>query len=1076
MSISTMKYTEPPRSLWPSMGAACFPRICVAFFSLFATGVVAEARDTHTVRGQGVAITVTCTESSVTLTDIEGATNGGQWVHFVQNGSSPLLSYSVNAPGPPYYQSNLSNVTCSKSGETVTISANSPEGLLSFSITLSPDGRNPVVIVSTMVEFVGATPTGFFRIKLPDLQSFALPGTIPMAMVPQMIGGVLPLAQVDTVGLGASVSPLLQRPTFGLPTTLNAMEIADVYDGGGSGGLFFTDLDGDYGLNIAPLQLNIANTGSTVTPVYEIAGYWTAVLKPHQWVSLPRLAVGVHSGDWHQAVDYHVKKRSTGWTFPDTPPWLREAGGIYMLGVAGGGSFFDTFPATPINDAYLGIENFACDSGLPHRRCLGDVLQDAQKLGSNVIYLTQWWRGHYNDQGDWIVDPVLGGAEALAKAVDDIHQPDGQHGRVILYLQPYTASQSSFLATSGQAAKWQAQPGYPIPSDVTRPAAICQWSPADCMAIPNTEWQDYIIRRAVSLVKDTHVDGFFLDTWGWEMNWPVQTPSEDVSYTSQEWSAAALRFVDRLRAAIRLENSEAVVLGENNASELQFHWDGGSSADLSIWNGNGPFFRQDGGLLWGSPIRYAMPNTNFFVNGSGVVNSSGVNTTPLGSVNQVIAAGHSLALGPYFLLDITKVGTVQNNGTETKPDWSDVTPSGPPDYSSTVSSYIKTLVGLRTTKYKDALVEGQQLPLVTASPGAPGIVAYLYRGSQSQVLTIVNNTGAAQPVTVTMHQGYGTASWTNALDPTSAPISGNDGIVNIVVSPAPASSGDPIGGLAILARPCDKYCEPPSKPRDVTRAVPLMTESFCPSTVCWSSGGGFNWTEWTPSARGPLPSDRWTWTLDGLSVSSPGVDSLFFYDSFGGGDFTYSGAVSFSPQASTPSAAGLSFRLSDRQRGDDAGDQGYDLIVTNVPLSTSGTVGLYKRPYALGVTSPLCSAPVNVTGAGASSDQVFHLSVTATTAWQQPTGIGGPNPPYPHYPQSTLFEVSVGVTLPDAIPPTVASANFSCTDNEPYLSGRFGAYASNIMSAGFACLQANEAPSLSFCPLPSPIKHPPPLQ
>jgi hypothetical protein len=95
--------------------------------------------------------------------------------------------------------------------------------------------------------------------------------------------------------LGASLSgkDIVKPSVFGLPTNLNVMELAEVYDGSG---LFFMDLDGDYGQNIALLQFN--STKAMIT------GYWTALLKLNQPMMLPRLAIGVHSGDWHHAVDH----------------------------------------------------------------------------------------------------------------------------------------------------------------------------------------------------------------------------------------------------------------------------------------------------------------------------------------------------------------------------------------------------------------------------------------------------------------------------------------------------------------------------------------------------------------------------------------------------------------------------------------------------------------------------------------------------------------------------------------------------------------------------------------------------
>ena len=228
-------------------------------------------------------------------------------------------------------------MSCVQSGETLTITANASNSPLAFSITLAPDGANPAVIVSSQVTYQGPATnpaTLFFRALLPNVQNFqlpntpTLPGTTAMAMVPQTIGTLLPLSQV-TASLGASYGSLAADPTIGLPTSLNVMEIAEVYDGSAAsgGGLFFIDLDGDYGNNIPPLQFNVTNTGSG----YQIAGSWTVLLKLNQTVTLPRLAIGVHaSGDWSNAVNYYVSKRSPAWTYPDTPEWFREAGGILL--------------------------------------------------------------------------------------------------------------------------------------------------------------------------------------------------------------------------------------------------------------------------------------------------------------------------------------------------------------------------------------------------------------------------------------------------------------------------------------------------------------------------------------------------------------------------------------------------------------------------------------------------------------------------------------------------------------------------------------------------------------------------
>jgi hypothetical protein len=643
---------------------------------LFPAAASAQSFD---VSSESLTVTVKCSPTEVKLTDIKGKTGRKDFDYL--NGTPSLLSFGLNNSDPAnYYNGTFTNVMCNLSSGVLNITANSSDGLLAFWIGVAPDGANPVVIVSTQVTYQGpstgtAAPTVFFRAQLPSVQfnipnSAMLPGNA-MAMVPQMVGTVVPLANVNSGGLGATYASdgtNVPPSTFGLPTNLNVMEIAEVYDGGGGGGLYFMDLSGDYANNIAPLQFNLTGTNTTYgTVVYQITGYWTALLKLsqpgfNQWVTLPSLAIGTHSsGDWHHAVDYYVAKRSPNWTFPNTPSWFREAAGIYLLGVAGGGSFFATFPFTAINDSYFGIELFACNStikvngttkttgtppNLPGHRCLLDVYNDAQKLGANVLYLTSWWSGGYGNKGDYIVDPNLGGETGLTEAVTEIHSLPNR-GYVILYMEPYATADSSALVSTGPGNTWQAQPEPPI-SPSLKPADICPGAKGDCMAMPNTQWQDYLINivsisdptetNAINLIKTTGVDGVFLDSWGWQMNWPAGTSSEDVDYTSKEWTAAALRFVDRFRAAIQLGNPNAIVMGENNTGQLPFHWDGGSAADLTPW---GPTFKEDTGMLLASPIRYAMPNANFFVNGKN-----------LAGLNQVFAAGHNLALGSFWLTDV----------------------------------------------------------------------------------------------------------------------------------------------------------------------------------------------------------------------------------------------------------------------------------------------------------------------------------------------------------------------------------------------------------------------------------------
>jgi hypothetical protein len=863
------------------------------------------------------------------------------------------------ASASDYFDGAFANLKCVQNGNTIGITATSPDGLTAFTITLAPETATAApsgleaVVVSTQVGYSGPNSPTLLRAKLPNVQTFQVPGSNAnaMAMVPQEMGSVLPLSNLNAAApwdLGASYLFTDQR--IGLPVSFNVMEVAEVYDPNGNGGLFFTDLDGDFSRNIPPLQFTVTATGAG----YSIAGYWTARLKPSETVTFPRMAIGVHpSGDWHEAADYYVSRRQGRWTFPDTPRWFREAGGIYMVGIAGGGSFIG-FPVADMVDDQFGIQSFACNStslyitehggtqsfsppNKPGERCLLDALADAQSLGSNILYLTEPYRAdpgtsNYGSKGDYVIRTDLGGAAGLADGVRQVHAAGGQ---VILYVESYLVDHNADLITSGPGLGWQGVPDFPLPAGT--PAGICMYAPGICMAEPNSQWQDYLISRAQSLVQQTGIDGIFLDSAGWQMNRPVYTTSEDVGYSSQEWSAAMLRMVDRIRTAIRVYNPEAIVMGESNSGQLPFHWDGGSAADL----GFASVHTVNDNHLPASPVRYALPQTNYFAN-SGEYRG----------LNQVLAAGHNLALGAYWLL-----GPLPSTYSFT---------STPLPRNPAAMSYIQSLVHARI-QYKDALIYGRQVPI----PGtnSPSTEAFLYQGTENQVLTIANADLAAMPtVSVQLPAGMGGTVWTNLpLVPGSLATPVTASPTGLLTLPGglpgePQALTDPLGGVAILVRMAPGPF-PATYP--ISQTVHLMNEDFGDGTMNhWTVSSG----QWSASVLFPgLPF----LSVGQMNVQSLAGQALAFYDLYGGQDFTYSALITLD-SATTGGWAGLGFRLSDNPPSDEA-NQGYLAVLGsagvqiltrpgNTVLGTAPFPVIPELPYLFTVTAAGQSISVSVDG------------------------------------------------------------------------------------------------------------------
>ena len=181
------------------------------------------------------------------------------------------------------------------------------------------------------------------------------------------------------------------------------------------------------------------------------------------------------------------------------------------------------------------------------------------------------------------------------------------------------------------------------------------------------------------------MDGIFIDSWGFQMNWPTQTDEENILYSPKQYSQGVLSGADRVRAAIQAVKPDAVVMGETTAGPVGRHWHGGLSADFA-W-----VKAANQGRIVASPVRYGVPEINWMTNGRN-----------LNELHQVYAAGHNLALSDEDLPN---------------------------------AAYIKQLVEIRQ-KYKDALIYGQQAYQPEA--GNPEVAAYFYRGAQHQMMTVVN--------------------------------------------------------------------------------------------------------------------------------------------------------------------------------------------------------------------------------------------------------------------------------------------------------------------------------------------------
>lgn len=468
-------------------------------------------------------------------------------------------------------------------------------------------------------------------------------------------------------------------PAVGLPHALNAVELADVSDPGGRRGLFLAASSG----TAARLHLSLSTT--------RIAGRWAGPLAPGARIHLPTLSLGVHDGDWHGAAEA-LRDQARPLTFSRVPPWLRGAGAIYAYSGGGGGGIYLTQPPVGLKDR------------IPSFEALPQILDDAKRVGTNVVYLWDYWEGAleggqppYWNKGDYVPRADMGGPEALKSGIARLH---AQGGRVILYVEPFIVYRYSALGKK-VGEQWAARD----------PQGKLYAQYPDYYTMPPTlaAWQEQVTSVAVRLVRDYGADGIFLDSCGWQWNWPCRTRLDDRLASPAEWNQGVLALTDRVRSAIRAVKPDAVVLTESFNDLLSPHVDGSLDATFA-WGRE-----RNGDRLLASPVRFLLPQINVYSNGR-----------DLNQLNQVFAAGHGLALGPFSLPD---------------------------------ADYIRRLVTIRQ-QYKDTLVYGPQV--YQPETGNDSVAAYFYQGP-SPLVTAVNSADIAYAGALRLRAAQGGTRWRDLL-------------------------------------------------------------------------------------------------------------------------------------------------------------------------------------------------------------------------------------------------------------------------------------------------------------------------
>jgi hypothetical protein len=630
--------------------------VCIALTALAARAEVV------TVENAQLALKFDLSNRGIALTSIRDKANG------VEHLARPSALFELSVDGV-VIQSNsavaVDSVSSAGRGSQLNVKAHTKDVPLTLAIEVSAPSAESVALVRVTLTNSSTRKISLHSV-IPSVRGLvtAGPASERMGMVSTELGTVAPLEGTSSP---STLEPA-RRPPIGMRLNtrlstleaMNSMEVASIYDSAGTGGLFFADVDGDLDNDIAPLQFNVSSGG--------VLGYWLADLNPGQTISAPRLAIGVHStGDWHTAVDYYVAQHRPRWKFPTVPAWFRDQGAIYGFSGGGAGGIYLMYPG---EDLKQHIDSF---------QQLPKLLDQAQRLGTNVVYIWDYWEGDpehgrpYTNKGDYLPRTDLGGVPAFVDGIKAVHQ---RGGKVIVYVEAFIISYFSHIGRE-KGAEWG---GRDASGEL-----YAQYRNNYSMISSHVPWQDYVVSVAKRLVGEYGVDGIFLDSWAWRMNWPMKNQAEEVLYTSKQYSQGVLTLADKVRTAIQAIKPDAVLIGETTAGPIARHWHGGLSADFA-WMAE---INQQ--RILASPVRYGVPEVNFMSNGR-----------TLSELNQVFAAGHNLALC---------------------------------DAQLPLANYIKPLIEIRQ-RYKDALIYGAQA--YQPATGSPDAAAYYYQGTANRLITVVN--------------------------------------------------------------------------------------------------------------------------------------------------------------------------------------------------------------------------------------------------------------------------------------------------------------------------------------------------
>lgn len=246
--------------------------------------------------------------------------------------------------------------------------------------------------------------------------------------------------------------------------------------------------------------------------------------------------------------------------FANSPDWVRNTPGWYIPSTVSAGACLLDFPLITFLSSLIN-----------HFRDLPSLLDQSRSLGTNTIYLVDWFEGkpgarpfnYWTNKGDYLPRLDMGGEAALKDGISALH---AQGGRVILYVEGFIINKDSKVGTT-HGAQWSIM-GPKGPPEQPYPGT---WKPC-----PGVEgWLAYV-EGVARRIGGYGADGIFFDSQGFQQDWKCMSRKHGHRPGDPEvFNNGCANLLRRARAALREGNPEAVILTEGPKMMRLFeHTDG----------------------------------------------------------------------------------------------------------------------------------------------------------------------------------------------------------------------------------------------------------------------------------------------------------------------------------------------------------------------------------------------------------------------------------------------------------------------------------------------------------------------